>query len=105
MEDYSRYMPAVVAFLNEVNASHKLDLKIVPGFNYPILDPGKDSVGYKIRRQSILSRIMSLNVDTSRFEEKDGRKILNHETKTKIVLKIEEFWCGNDERRHIPVDV
>jgi len=60
MEDYDRYMAAVDAFLDEVNVSHNLDPGIVPGWNYPILSQINGSFGYKIRRKSILSRIMSL---------------------------------------------
>ena len=93
---------AMDTLLDEINATHDLDIERHPSWSPIILDANTVNIGYKLhQKRANPDRIMSLVVFPLDFE-KDGQ--ITSATRTRIAAEVKNFWDGKCSERHRFVD-
>ena len=93
---------AMDTLLDEINATHNLDIERHPSWSPIILDANTVNIGYKLhQKRANPDRIMSLVVFPLDFE-KTGQITLA--TRNRITAAVKNFWDGKCSERHRFVD-
>jgi len=93
---------AMDTLLDEINATHNLNIERHPSWSPIIHAANSVNIGYKLhQKRANPDRIMSLVVWPLAFG-KDGQ--LDSKTKNRITAEIEKFWDGKNTDRHTFVD-
>ena len=93
---------AMDTLLDEINATHNLNIERHPSWSPIILDASSVNIGYKLhQKRANPDRIMSLVVFPLDFE-KNGQ--ITSATRNRITAEVEKFWNGTCSDQHKFVD-